>query len=118
MRLAGHAPPGITDAIRGMAGPDTRVFNPQPWGSWFEYAIPEVAVAIDSRIELFEPSTWDAYEGVANGVDGWEAQLATWEVDVGGGHRGRRARSPTGCARRAGRRYAYEDADGLVFVRP
>jgi hypothetical protein len=58
-----------------------RVFQPQPWGSWFEYAVPEVLVAIDSRIEIFPSEVWDAYERVVAGVDGWQAQLDEWGVD-------------------------------------
>ena len=45
--------PGITAALRELAGPATGCFNPQPWGSWFEFAVPDLPVAIDSRIELF-----------------------------------------------------------------
>ena len=56
------------------------MFKPQPWGSWFEFALPEVLVAIDSRIELFPATVWDDYEGVVDGVDGWEAQLEAWDV--------------------------------------
>ena len=73
--MVGNAPPGITGALRENAGPSDRLFNPQPWGSWFEFALPTLPVAIDSRIELFPTSTWDTYENAlaryeAGGYDG------------------------------------------------
>ena len=57
--VVGNAPPGITTALRDLVGPGDRVFNPQPWGSWFEFALPDLPVAIDSRIEVFPVEVWD-----------------------------------------------------------
>ena len=76
--VVGNAPPGITAALREQARPDDRLFNPQPWGSWFEFSFPDVAVAIDSRIEVFPPSVWDDYEAVSQGRDGWQDVLDRW----------------------------------------
>ena len=53
------APPGITARCATWPSPATGVFNPQPWGSWFEFALPDLPVAIDSRIELFPAQVWD-----------------------------------------------------------
>ncbi len=77
-----NAPSGITAALREAARPGDRLLNPQPWGSWFEFAIPDLPVTIDSRIELFPAETWDAYDLVTSGSDGWEAQLDRWEVTI------------------------------------
>jgi hypothetical protein len=74
------APNGVTTALRATARPGDRLFNPQSWGSWFEYAIPDVPVTIDSRIELFPAETWDEYDAVASGRDGWQAILDRWQV--------------------------------------
>ena len=60
--------------------PGDRIFNPQPWGSWFEFALPDTLVAIDSRIELFPAAVWDDYAKVVAGVDGWQAILNGWDV--------------------------------------
>ena len=76
------APPGVTAALRDLAQPGDHVFNPQPWGSWFEFAIPDVKVALDSRIEFFPPEVWDAYESVVGGAEGWEGRLETWGVSI------------------------------------
>jgi hypothetical protein len=77
-----YAPQGIAAAIEREAGSTDRLFNPQPWGSWFEYAVPDVPLAIDSRLEIFPSELWDDYERVLAGADGWEAILDEWGVTV------------------------------------
>jgi hypothetical protein len=77
-----YAPSGITEALGDVAGDEDRILNPQPWGSWFEFAAPDALVAIDSRIELFPPEVWADYERVMTGVDGWEAIVADWGVTI------------------------------------
>jgi hypothetical protein len=110
------APPGITGTLRTMAAPGDHVFNPQPWGSWLEFALPDLPVAIDSRIELFPASVWDAYEDVIAGVDGWQDQLAAWDVSwvvVA-------APDQAFATRLTGARWrqVYTDEDGSVFAAP
>ena len=90
-----EAPPGITAALRDVARPGDRIFNPQPWGSWFEFALPDMLVAIDSRIELFPDAVWDDYARVVAGTAGWEGVLDAWDVTfvvVGPGDAGFEAR--------------------------
>jgi hypothetical protein len=111
-----QAPPGITAALRDLALPDDRLFAPQPWGSWFEYALPTLPVAIDSRIEFFPPSVWAQYDAVVLGVDGWQAQLADWRVSIvvvrgDGGAFANRLMA-------AGWVEVYRDADGRILLRP
>jgi hypothetical protein len=111
-----YAPPGITAALRGLAHPGDHVFNPQRWGSWFEFALPEVLVTVDSRIELFPTDVWDAYQGVVDGVDGWQDQLEAWDV-----HAVVVLETDEALARRlvtAGWRTAYQDEDGSIFIQP
>ena len=60
--LVTPAPAGVTATLRDLARPGDRIFNPQSWGSWFEYALPDQLVAVDSRIELFPPEVWQRYE--------------------------------------------------------
>ncbi len=78
--LVGDAPPGITAALRDLAKPGDRILNPQPWGSWFELALPDNPVAIDSRIEVFPVAVWDELDRVRSGGDGWRESLARWQV--------------------------------------
>ena len=113
--LAAPAPPGITSTLRDLAGSGDRIFNPQPWGSWFEYAIPTTLVAVDSRTELFTTDVWSRYDRVAAGVEGWEDQLATWDVRFV-------VVLPTDTAFAsrlvdAGWTELYRDADGAVYTR-
>ncbi len=115
LAVVGNAPPGITGELRTIAQPGDRLFNPQPWGSWFEYALPALPVVLDSRIELFQPDVWDAYQLVASGGDGWQAQLQRWGVTIvvvaGDGDAAFAARLTE-----AGWRHVYTDSDGQVFL--
>ena len=76
--VVGDAPGGITEALRKAVRPGDRILNPQPWGSWFEFALPQATVALDSRIEVFPAGVWDDYDTVQRGIDGWQDVLARW----------------------------------------
>ena len=108
------APPGITAALRASSAPGDHIFNPQVWGSWFVYALPDRRVAIDSRIEFFPAEVWRDYERVLAGADGWEETLAAWDVKVavveGSDGAGLAAR-----LLREGWSEIYRDADGLIL---
>ena len=115
--LLSYAPPGITTAVRDLQRPGDHVFQPQVWGSWFEHALPTIPVAIDSRTEFFPPEVWRAYEGVLDGVDGWQDQLDTWGVtlvvttaDAAADAFGTRLTT-------AGWVEVYRDRDGRIYVR-
>lgn len=109
-----EAPPGITAALRTASAPGDRLFNPQVWGSWFVYALPDRLVAIDSRIEFFPPGVWRDYERVLAGADGWQATLRAWDVDVviveGDDGAGLAARLV-----REGWHSVYRDSDGMIL---
>jgi hypothetical protein len=109
-------PPGLTAAVRSVARPGDHILNPQRWGSWFEFAIPEVLVAVDSRIEMFPADRWAAFGKVAAAVDGWREQLASWRVSAAVVER-----SDHGLRDRlvaSGWSTTYEDVDGWVLVSP
>ncbi len=113
--VVGTAPSGITAALRDLVRPGDRLLAPQPWGSWFEFAIPQAQVAVDSRIELFSNDTWDTVDRIETGGAGWQADLARWDVAIV-------VAPPRGdLAERlvaAGWRLAHRDDDGSVLVRP
>ncbi len=114
--VVGNAPPGITAALRENAGPSDRLFNPQPWGSWFEFALPALPVAIDSRIELFPSSTWDTFENITSGGESWQSQLEAWGASmVVVAHRDAAFAGRLGAA---GWRSIYADDDGSILVAP
>lgn len=110
------APSAVTQVLRDTATSDDRILNHQAWGSWLEYAIPQAPVAIDSRIELYSPEVWAAYERVMAGVDGWQDQVDAWGVTLvvldaeATGTRDRFAAE--------GWRTLLDDADGVVLEHP
>jgi hypothetical protein len=80
--IVGTAPSGITGALREIVRPGDHLLAPQPWGSWFEYALPEATVAVDSRIELYPVAVWDAIDRIDEGAPGWEQLLREWRVSL------------------------------------
>ena len=102
-------------SLRDLADPGAHVLDPQTWGSWFEYALPQLEMAVDSRIEMFRPDVWQTYESIVAGQDGWERQMAEWgvmHVVVEADATAFRDRLV-----RAGWEVAYEDPDGALLVR-
>jgi hypothetical protein len=114
--VVSNAPPGITAALRDLARPGDKLLNPQVWGSWFEFALPDVLVAIDSRIEFFPPAVWDAYDRAMSSLDGGARQIREWGVTIAA------FEDPDhGLADRLdgiGWRIIYVDGDGLIMVSP
>jgi hypothetical protein len=80
--LLTDAPSGVTATLKQVVHQGDRVFNPQQWGSWLEFATPDALVAVDSRVEIFPSSIWAAYDAVQAGTPGWEAILEEWDVDL------------------------------------
>lgn len=116
-----HAPQGIAADLQGLVNrgvlePGARVWAPQTWGSFIEWAAPDVRVAVDSRIELFpKPVLADADE-IATAGPGWLSTLAVRRVDalvVPSGSAIERvlADSPSGSWKRV-----YRDADGAIWL--
>ncbi len=114
--VVGDAPGGITAALRAVVKPGDRILNPQPWGSWFEFSLPQATVALDSRIEVFPAQVWNDFDTVRQGGPGWEAILSRWDpawVVATDDEQGFVARLET-----AGWAMAYTDQDGTVLRRP
>jgi hypothetical protein len=77
-----EAPQGLAHALvkgvnRGDIEANADVWAPQTWGSFLEWAVPEVRVAIDSRIELFPPPVLADAGEIATASTGW---LSTVDV--------------------------------------
>jgi hypothetical protein len=110
------APLGVTAALRSVVQPGDHVFNPQPWGSWFEFAVPNAKVALDSRIEFFPTWVWEEYEHIVAGSAGWQDRLEARRVAIvvvpanDGPFRDRLIA--------AGWVEAYRDADGAILRCP
>jgi hypothetical protein len=82
-----HAPQGIAAELRrlfeaGTLGPGSHVWNPQTWGSWLEFAVPDAGYAVDSRIELFPADLWVDVNTAANGFGEWLSIFDKHSADV------------------------------------
>jgi hypothetical protein len=109
-----QAPPAITAALRDAAAPGDRLLAPQPWASWFEFAMPDLPVAVDSRVEIFPDEVWDDYFAVTRGGDGWRDVLARWSPALVV------AEDPAFAERLVAEGWTtlYSDADGAVLRAP
>ena len=90
--LLGQAPAAVTGVLRDWmrsGEPQLRstarapqAWAPQTWGSWLELAVPDLPVAVDSRIELFPADLWADYDTVADARPGWQAILERRAVTI------------------------------------
>jgi hypothetical protein len=115
-RLA-YAPVGITRELQRTLGPGEVVFNAQKWGSWLEFEFPRSPVIVDSLVEVIPPSVWRNYYAVSRGVEGWQATLDAWDVDVAVLARDQQLGLIPRMRADPGWRLVYEDAEGLIFRR-
>jgi len=79
------APQGIAAELRTLVEDgdiQRRVWQPQVWGSWLEYAVPQARYVADSRVELFPLEVWRDVNQVANGRDDWLGVLDRADVTV------------------------------------
>jgi len=115
--LVSYAPSALTTELRAIAAPGDRLLAPQPWGSWFEHAIPGLPVYVDSRFELFGEDVWDEYVGLVNLGEGWQDLLDRRGVSVVVIDPERTAGLGEHLAVEPGWRRAYADDLGSIFVR-
>ena len=111
-----YAPPGITAQLRELAKPDDRLFNPQEWGSWFEFTLPDLPIAMDSRIELYPADVWRDYDNVIAGREGWEERLTSWGATIA--VLAARDQPTIDRFAKIGWRSVYSDKDGSILVSP
>jgi len=112
-----YAPSGITAALREVATAADRVWNPQVWGSWLEFAVPAPAYALDSRIELFPSHVWEDADVIAAAGPGWDGLLDAAGVTIV--ITAESADKPLAAALSISARWAlvHEDRDGAVWRR-
>ena len=80
--LLSYAPSGLASHLRTSAAAGARVFAPQPWASWFEWAVPDARYFVDSRFELFPADVWNDYGSVTDGGSEAAALLDRWQVSL------------------------------------
>lgn len=115
--LLGDAPLKLTTALEEALGPADRMFNPQIWGSWFEFSLPQHPVFVDSRIEVFPDAVWRDYDSVSAGQEGWQAILDRWSIDLVVANPVQQAGLIPRIREDPTWHLAYQDQDGFVFVR-
>ena len=115
--LVTFAPSALTTELRAIASAADRLLAPQPWGSWFEFAIPNLPVYVDSRIELIGPDLWEEYVSLVNLNEGWQGVLDERGVTIVVTDPERTAQLDAALARDAAWRRTYADEEGSIFVR-
>ncbi|HTK46058.1 MAG TPA: hypothetical protein VL749_11990 [Patescibacteria group bacterium] len=113
-----EAPQGIAHQLAKLArdAPHTSVWAPQTWGSFIEWAVPEVEVAVDSRIELFPGPVLSDADEIASASPGWLSTLDVRKVSVAvvaSDAAGDRQRADL--AATSDWKLVYEDDDGSVW---
>lgn len=114
--LLARAPVGLTEAVDRAVPPGTNLYVWQPWGSWFEFALPEDRVFVDSRIELFSAAVWHEYNDVRLAQGAWSSILQRYDVGaivIDAENEALLARLPG----QTGWTKVFEDEDGAVFAR-
>ena len=97
--------------------PGDRMFNPQIWGSWFEFALPDHPVFVDSRIEVFSDAVWRDYEAVSSARDGWQEILDGWNIAVVVADRRQQTALIPAISKEPGWVLVHRDGHGAVFTR-
>jgi hypothetical protein len=112
-----YAPSGITRELHHVLLPGEVVFNPQEWGSWLELQFPGNLMTVDSLIEVPAPDVWRKYADVSRAVEGWQATLDSWDVDVAVLARDEQSALIPRMRADPRWRLVYDDADGAIFRR-
>jgi hypothetical protein len=115
--LLSFAPREVTTELRSILMPGEPFRNPQAWGSWFELALPDHRIFVDSRFELMPVASVEANRRIAGARPGWEDDLDRLPVRVLVVDREREATLVQAVAASSVWRRVYEDDDGMIFVR-
>jgi hypothetical protein len=111
------APVGITSELHRILRPGEPMFNAQQWGSWFELEFPNNPVVVDSLVEVPPRSVWWRYYAASAAVQGWQATLDSWHVDVAVLARDQQGALIPKMRADSGWELVYQDPDGLIFRR-
>lgn len=115
--LLGQAPSGVTLALRGLATRTDRIWNPQVWGSWFEFAVPEPSYAFDARIEVIPPAAWTEGDLVLSADACWSEILDGAGVTIVVTEGPMTTPLAQGLATAPNWSRVHADADGSVWIR-
>jgi hypothetical protein len=115
--VVGDAPSQLTAVLRSVVRPGDRIFNPQVYGSWLEFAVPEALVAIDSRIEIFSGATWRDYDAVSGARGDWSTILDRWNTTLAVTDTESNVALTARLAADPGWKMLYSDNDVALFAR-
>jgi hypothetical protein len=108
--LLTYAPAGLAASLRRDVQSGTRVFVPEAWGSWFEWAVPEASYLVDARFELFPDDAWADLDVIGRGGTEASRVLDRRRVEI--------VVLPSGWTGPGdGWSVVYADADGQILVR-
>jgi hypothetical protein len=117
------APQGIAAELqhfldRHQLDPGAHVWAPQTWGSFLEWAVPDVRVGLDSRIELFPAPVLADADEIANAGTGWLSTLEVRRVDALVLPNGSASVAQVDALRAPGSRWrlVYSDDDGMLWM--
>jgi hypothetical protein len=114
-QLRTEAPPGITAWLANHQR-EGRVFA-EWWGGWFEFAVPQLPMFVDARVELFPSSVWRDYAAIVDMDPTWSTVLDRWHITTIVLARNHHAAFEQALRTDPLWTLAYEDGDGFVFTR-
>jgi hypothetical protein len=113
-QLRTEAPPGIS-AWLATHPQDGRVFA-EWWGGWFEYAVPQVPMFVDARVELFPSPIWEDYFSIVDVDPDWRSVIDRWGIRTIILARGHHPTLEQALRSDPSWTLMFEDADGYVFT--
>lgn len=115
--LVTDAPRGVTNAVLTAARPGDKVWNAQRWGSWLELAVPDVTVAVDSRVELIPADAWADHVELSGGAANWADILDRRGVTMVVANVDEQRGLIPLMAAASDWRLVYRDSEGAIFIR-
>ena len=114
--LLSEAPLGITTELDKVASPDDRVFDGW-WGSWFEFALPDLPMFVDARAELFPQRVWEDFFTISGASGTWRDAVERWEIDIIVASYDHQRGLLATLGSEPGWTEIYRDGDGVIFRR-
>jgi len=111
------APAGATNSLQAALLPGQRVFSFQAWSSWFELALPDNPVLVDSIFESNSQDTWAQYFSVSSANPGWDSTLHNWNVAALALSRPEQKNLINAAKQSPDWHLIHEDSESDVFVR-
>jgi len=109
-------PAESVEFLRDLSAPP-RVFHSQSFGSYMIWAIPEVPVFIDTRVELYLPPQWIDYLALNYARFDWETILNRYDVDTLFLQRGEQDSLIEAAGGAPGWKQGYADEQAVIFLR-